>query len=87
MNFRVGQKVVCVDDSQRNEQPPRVKKGNIYSISEITCEGRGVWVAELPRRAGYMGFYSDRFRPLVTRKTSIEIFEKLLKPAPQKVSV
>lgn len=35
MAFRVGQKVVCVDDEVTPEEIPTVRKGGIYTITDI----------------------------------------------------
>lgn len=73
-NFRVGQKVVCVQDgylSAINEGP------TVYTISAVIMD-LGVWhivLAEVPTA----GECARRFRPVVTRKTDISCFTKLLK--------
>lgn len=82
MMFRIGQKVVCMDDGiALNGIPVFVTSGNIYTIGFIRHSG----CIEV---AGVLGIYrADRFRPLVERKTSIEIFQRMLTPSRQKESV
>jgi hypothetical protein len=94
-HFRVGQRVVCVDASPNKRYGvavPGLKRGGIYVIRGIIRKpkwespGWGVLVegicikhpdvgCEWPMRPG-------RFRPVVDRPTSIEIFRKLLAGAP-----
>lgn len=87
-NFRVGQKVVCINDKNFNhrygEECP--KNGHIYSIRGIYPSGDSVWLEEIinPKFAykqgiGEVAFFKWRFRPLVDRPTSIECFQKMLK--------
>lgn len=87
MNFRVGQKVVCVDD-----EPPRFPKDTpdhlvlnaIYTVIGIDPEnGTGVYLKEtrhlVPRGSrSPRGWAPRRFRPVVERKTDISIFTKML---------
>lgn len=80
MNFRVGQKVVCVDDSRLPDEPgPYVVKGNVYTIIEIYEEDtiqEGVsphlLFAELPvveKDPWTRGYFAGCFRPAVEGKT------------------
>ena len=83
MTFRIGQKVVCVDDSGHPSfAPVEVKKGCIYTISWVgmhTHPAAGkiecLRLVEVARRAcaidpdGNMPFRATRFRPVVERKT------------------
>lgn len=93
MAFYVGQKVVCVDDSNgRNPArrgPSGLVKGHVYTISSLdpTTDQNGdlgVHVVEvvLPfvqSSLGYnVGFNTKRFRPAVERKTDISIFTAML---------
>lgn len=95
MTFRVGQKVVCVHDESTvpgyhwysDESPP--VKGSIYTVAATGLRSLigtpCVALVEIRRPDGY--FYGEwRFRPIVERKTSIEIFTRMLTPAPQKES-
>lgn len=91
MNFHIGQKVVCVDDL--SDQPedhfpdenwPVV--GQVYTIRDFADEDciRLEEVINGPGGANYDGpgeiaFDVEMFRPAVTRKTSIAIFERILR--------
>jgi len=90
MTFRVGQKVVCVDDTTPEgfdwyKMP--IKKGAIYTVSQ---SGLSSWLDGAPaihlsevKRS--VPFWASRFRPVVERKTDIsfahEILRKASKPA------
>lgn len=82
--FRVGQKVVCVDDSPTQTHfikptGPNVVAGRIYTIrgSELQGRRRCVFLYEIKLRnrirvdgqGTEIGFRTSRFRPLVERKT------------------
>jgi hypothetical protein len=84
MAFHVGQKVVCVDDT---DQPaaPYVVRGRIYTISDMhePRDGLGLYLEEVPcvETDDYWGsFKAERFRPIIERKTDISIFTAMLKP-------
>lgn len=90
--FRVGQRVVCVDNKNKpghswvyNDSPTQ---GAVYTIVRITmeCGYESLILAEHERhpRSKYAGYDARRFRPIVERKTSIEIFKKMLVPSKQK---
>jgi len=96
MTFRVGQKVVCVDGHTNPPASGGVVDGVIYTIREVglTVDGEaGVRVHELKLSSGphELGLITrkpffdafmrqTRFRPVVERKTSIDVFTKMLKP-------
>lgn len=76
MTFRVGQKVVCVDTSW-----PWALGGIVCTISALDVAPSGkptIWASELGARPEDGGWYASRFRPIVERKTSIEVFTKML---------
>src|ERR1700687_6044735 len=96
--FRVGQKVVCVDDMGHGRYSPfatcnfdleGLRKGEVYTIRDI---GRalGVDVVRLEEiHRSYSSFVGDenfyagqRFRPIVERQTDISIFTKMLTDKP-----
>jgi hypothetical protein len=94
--FRIGQKVVCVDDADYMHRPgglitDYIRKGEIYIIREI-CEfdyrpdrqfGRGVRLVGIDRTEPNYPDYPFalvRFRPIVERETDISIFKKMLIP-------
>ena len=89
--FRVGQKVVCVKSWIGCEKWQAIHKGSIYHIRDVVVgmqSGKalpGVLLAEITNGIGPRGveynYVCDRFRPIVERKTSIEIFTRMLKPA------
>ena len=78
----------------RPEDKPVV--GNIYRIRQVTTDTGylGLRLFEFDRPNTYLGigpwgayhfpdlpYFASRFRPLVERKTSIEIFQRLLLPS------
>lgn len=86
--FRVGQRVICVNA----ENAPTLEADRIYTIvrtlgakypSRLGTLEYGVTVAEAIPLPGSIGFAACRFRPVVERKTSIEVFRALLTPAKQ----
>jgi hypothetical protein len=91
-NFRVGQKVVCIRRRQGDlfdgEHDPVL--GQVYTIRSLSYwEGMlGLHLEEIINpivmtRCGILErcFYAYRFRPVVERKTSIEIFTAMLNPS------
>lgn len=83
--FRVGQKVVCVDAKFTNNlNIPELIEGNIYTIKSFDAVG-GVFLCEetlLPNWTSQkrnIGFSATRFRPIVSRPTSIEFAHKILR--------
>lgn len=95
MNFRVGQKVVCVDD-KAHPHPlvewsmvlPPLKQGDVYTISGFESRSGmlGVYLCEVKSNAppfkdgGERSFLPSRFRPVAERSTDISIFTEMLKP-------
>lgn len=80
MTFYVGQKVVCVDAAPRYRANVPLRKGAIYTIRGFTTadDGQcGVLLDEAIDPSGYYrngqecGFFADRFRPIVDRKSSV----------------
>jgi hypothetical protein len=85
--FKVGQKVVCINATvvgpigHRDASAPLVN-GRIYTVSGLcrTHLGNpGVSLAEI-KRPYVPGFRSDRFAPVIGRKTDISIFTAMLTP-------
>lgn len=88
--FRVGQKVVCVDDNPNGDSGVFPKEGSIYTVSwcsewynpissrALIC----VRLAEINRPKSRLGFVfpyrATRFRPVVERETDISVFQKML---------
>jgi hypothetical protein len=98
MTFRTGQRVVCIDASPgygAAKLPTGLILHKVYTIAEVftnmmNADGYcGVTLVE--RRKAITNpnsiprYSAGRFRPLVERKTSIEIFERLLTPDMERV--
>lgn len=93
MTFRIGQKVVCVDDADfwSRSLVARPVKGAVYTVRDFTrgidanglC-GEGVLLVGVNNPLGFggneHGFKFARFRPIVERKTDISIFTAMLTP-------
>lgn len=86
--FRVGQKVVCIKRGAWShvygwEKTPVF--GEIYTVRAFDPDGLLLYEIVNPSAPHIEGFAEahwceTRFRPLVHRKTSIEIFTKMLTP-------
>lgn len=93
MTFRVGMKVVCVDGDTVffgnrlagwNGDPPIT--GKIYTVHAIEfCERYQQPVLRLVEIRNELGYWVNRFRPIVERKTDISIFTKMLTPSDEKI--
>ena len=95
--FRVGQKVVCVDDGLHGLfNPPGyiirpsldgLAAGRVYTVRWLGNKfGRPtVWLAEITRPIDpdgiEAGYAVERFRPAVDRPTDINIFTEILDKA------
>jgi hypothetical protein len=82
--FRVGQKVVCVDDSYFEDQ---ITKGKIYQVHSIAIAYGDVWIRLCEVYPENDGYRRRRFRPIVERKTDISIFKSMLTSAGKKERV
>jgi hypothetical protein len=88
MTFRVGQEVVCVDDSAfgflGSSYLDYPVKGTVYVVQEIFNGGQSLTLRGMEKnRWGVRAvFFCSRFRPIV--KTDISIFTAMLAPAPKK---
>lgn len=88
MSFRVGQKVVCVNDRWMDKAFALPVKGSVYTVRDIEVHPsygtfiRLVEISNPPARFqdGYfeVSFQVEGFRPVVERKTSIAIFQAML---------
>lgn len=100
--FYVGQKVVCVDDSETDNMGKKeLRKDDIYTVIWVgrhfhpdeMVERQCVRLAEVIRKPceidpdGSMPFRASRFRPVVERKTDISIFTEMLNPSHKVVEV
>lgn len=86
MTLRVGQKVVCVDDSPLTDGKPHpFKCGVIQTIERIGhCGGAdccGLVFDGVALVYGRWLYCSLRWRPIVERKTDISVFTNMLKSA------
>jgi hypothetical protein len=98
--FEVGQRVVCVDASQNRRHAEKLlTRGKIYTIRAIDVRPGwaapgwgvhldGIWVLH-PDDGREWPMKPERFRPVTERPTNIDVFRKLLLPAPswQKAAV
>lgn len=90
MNFHVGQRVVCVKDTWTSPMtylvPHLPRKGSIYHVRDKLPHG-GLYIRLVeivnpipPVFCMEPGFHIRFFRPVIERKTDIEIFTKMLAP-------
>lgn len=97
MSFRIGQKVVCVDGKPWPNTVWFDSEGivarQIYTIKRVYVfrDRPCVWLEEVARDPRSMetygadvGYGAYRFRPVIERKTSIEVFTAMLTPSPTK---
>ena len=89
MTFRVGMKVVCVNDKGyvgiSLDQPDRPRRDQVYTIRDVILHDSEVFVRveeivcdpETHPVHGEGGWAAWRFRPVVERKTSIELFHQI----------
>lgn len=94
-NFRVGQKVVCMDDAPRSPRRYKEnfpKKGVVYTVRgfDPLAAGVSIFLEEVcnePKQYnngyGECSFRADRFRPAVERKTDtgMAILKSILEDA------
>jgi hypothetical protein len=99
MTFRIGQKVCCIsngcDTRWRGLHKPVVDEvytiramrlsRDLPSLGYLSCLLNEISNPINPHSGQEFGFLCSRFRPVVERKTSIEIFQKMLNPSPEKV--
>lgn len=77
--FKVGQKVVCVDESG----PTSVVKGEIYTVTSISPSEddvgeMGVSLKEKTPITHPKYFRASRFRPLISQADDVAMFQKLV---------
>lgn len=88
MTFHVGQKVLCVDSTSPaffvwdNSGLLSLKVGEVYIVTATTSRWgqQSIQCAELPNinsLGGKRWYQAKRFRPVVERKTSIELFHQI----------
>lgn len=85
--FYIGQKVVCVDDSQETGISVPLTEGKIYEITSIRRKGDAIGIqvygVNIERQIGRNMIYEDhfaaeRFRPIIENKTDISVFTEIL---------
>ena len=97
-NFRIGQKVVCVDVTSPAIRPdarvPWPIVGDIYTVTNRTIDPwsgvPALQLSELPKLhedGRPIWYQAKRFRPAVERKTDISVFQKILDDARTKAPV
>ena len=84
--FRVGQKVVCIDASNGGPWLYHVTplvEGQVYTVSRDTfLNNYGNEAIELAGMDNMpVGYRASRFRPIVSRPTSIEFAHEILRKA------
>lgn len=81
--FSVGQKVVCIREPIPGHGCPYpiFKKGSVYTVASIEVIDEGSFISVVELHPLVTGEISG-FRPIVSRKTSIEIFKAMLNPSP-----
>lgn len=89
LDWKAGDKIVCVDDRWSIGGKPPVVAGHVYEISEIWVSARG-WT-DVPNAGrvvvklvgvNWDKLNASRFRPVQTRATDISVFTALLNPTP-----
>ena len=86
--FHVGQKVVCVDDSDVDDTGTTtgikyLRRGRLYTVARtyVLSSGPGVNLREIDRPYSYEGFRAERFRPAIEHKEDISVFIRELETA------
>lgn len=72
MSFKVGQKIVCIDDSVYG-----IEKGEVYTVKEI-LENRAVSLIEIDPEPTYSGWLFRFFAPIEENSNSDEWVESIL---------
>jgi hypothetical protein len=93
MIFKIGQKVICIDDGDIDalgevwRPGEEIHEGKIYTVSAIFSHrslGQMVRLVEVERSTecwllwGRDGYAAIRFRPIVERQTDICVFTEML---------
>lgn len=87
MTFRVGQKVVCINDYDDQGRDFVARNGGIYTISRIIVVDRifiDLLFDEISNPYG-VGWCSENFRPVVDKTTDISFAIDILRKASNKV--
>lgn len=86
--FKVGQEVVCVNNTPKDDRPETIialgllKVGETYTIREVSKDGMAVILEEVVSpyvnsMGREMGYKADRFRPLDWNKWADEVLNKI----------
>lgn len=86
--FKVGQKIVCINNTPKDNRPEsaialsKLKVDDIYTVREITEDNSAVMLEEIVSPyinslGREMGYKADRFRPLDWNKWAEDILEKI----------
>jgi len=89
--FRVGQKVVCINNGISLNDPSLDGRdlviGAVYAIHRVLPNG-GIYLAEVRSAGdGWNGYDPRRFRALIERKTDISVFTSMLNPSKREEKV
>jgi hypothetical protein len=84
-SFHVGQRVVCVDDSDVDDTGTTtgikyLRRGRLYTVARtyVLSSGPGVNLREIDGPYSYEGFRAERFRPATEHKEDISVFTREL---------
>ena len=84
-NFYIGQRVVCVDDTDLDDTGTStgiryLRRGKTYTVSRtyVLSSGPGVNLEEIDRPYSYEGFRAERFRPAMEHQEDVSIFARAL---------
>ena len=86
--FKVGQEVVCVNNTPKDDRPETIialgllKVGETYTVREISKDGSAITLEEvispyINSLGREMGYKADRFRPLDWNKWADEVLNKI----------
>ncbi|CAN5330150.1 hypothetical protein BH10PSE10_BH10PSE10_03870 [soil metagenome] len=93
--FRLGQKVVCVDDSKNSAgNESGLREGSVYTVKAVlpfqaTDDDYGVELYEMaaPHSPYHLhAFRASRFRPVIEGQADISIFRDMLEPSREPVA-
>jgi hypothetical protein len=86
MNFRVGQKVVCIYAHAEDAMDFGISVGEVYTISGYGRFGRLFLydLAEIKTSEAH-AWKGEHFRPVAERKTDISVFTAMLNPEKQEI--
>jgi hypothetical protein len=84
-SFHVGQRVVCIDDSDVDDTGTTtgikyLRRGRLYTVARtyVLPSGPGVNLQEIDRPYSYEGFRAERFRPAIEHNEDISVFTREL---------